>query len=140
MKKWCEMKNEHGFTIIEASWSMLVILSLIISITYIVLNNKKYIIEYPLQQYMVLNYVEISEVFYNSKNNFEDDMKQMFDYRDNKVFLSFDNKTYELQLDYKESKENGIHKYTLNIIFPEKFKEISARYFSDVKLERWYYE
>lgn len=133
------MKKENGFTIIEASWSMLLILSLIIGITYLSLAGKQTITEYTIQQYMTINYVKITEIFYNSKNNFEDDIKKMFNYQDNQVILTYDNKEYAIKLTYSEEIEKNIHRYLLKIEFPEKLKNLSLRYFRDLELMRWHY-
>ncbi len=136
---WYKMKKENGFTIIEASWSMLLILSLIIGITYLSLAGKQTITEYTIQQYMTINYVKITEIFYNSKNNFEDDIKKMFNYQDNQVILTYDNKEYAIKLTYSEEIEKNIHRYLLKIEFPEKLKNLSLRYFRDLELMRWHY-
>lgn len=136
---WYKMKKENGFTIIEASWSMLLILSLIIGITYLSLTGKQTITEYTIQQYMTINYVKITEIFYNSKNNFEDDIKKMFNYQDNQVILTYDNKEYAIKLTYSEEIEKNIHRYLLKIEFPEKLKNLSLRYFRDLELMRWHY-
>lgn len=134
------MKKEKGFTIIEASWSMLLILGLITSITYLSIAGKKTIKDYSLQQFMTINYVKISEVFYNSKNNFEDDIKTMFKYQNNQVIFIYDQKEYAVTLDYSEKIEEGIHRYFLKIKFPEKIKSLSTLYFRDIELTRWNYE
>lgn len=134
------MKKEKGFTIIEASWSMLLILGLITGITYLSIAGKKTIRDYSLQQFMTINYVKISEVFYNSKNNFEEDIKSMFKYQDNKVIFIYDQKEYAVTLDYSEKIEDDIHRYFLKIEFPEKIKSLSTLYFRDVELTRWNYE
>ncbi len=134
------MKKEKGFTIIEASWSMLLILGLITSITYLSIAGKKTIKDYSLQQFMTINYVKISEVFYNSTNNFEDDIKTMFKYQNNQVIFIYDQKEYAVTLDYSEKIEEGIHRYFLKIKFPEKIKSLSTLYFRDIELTRWNYE
>ena len=134
------MKKEKGFTIIEASWSMLLILGLIASITYLSLAGKKTIKDYSLQQFMTINYVKISEVFYNSKNNFEDDIQTMFNYQNNQVIFIYDQKEYAVTLDYSEKIEEDIHRYFLKIEFPENIKSLSTLYFRDVELTRWNYE
>lgn len=134
------MKKEKGFTIIEASWSMLLILGLIASITYLSLAGKKTIKDYSLQQFMTINYVKISEVFYNSKNNFEDDIQTMFNYQNNQVIFIYDQKEYAVTLDYSEKIEEDIHRYFLKIKFPENIKSLSTLYFRDVELTRWNYE
>lgn len=134
------MKKEKGFTIIEASWSMLLILGLITSITYLSIAGKKTIKDYSLQQFMTINYVKISEVFYNSTNNFEDDIKTMFKYQNNQVIFIHDQKEYAVTLDYSEKIEEGIHRYFLKIKFPKKIKSLSTLYFRDIELTRWNYE
>ena len=133
------MKREKGFTVIEAAWSMIIIASILVISISMITKSKKEIKDTPLHYYMIINYVKISEIFYNANDNFENDLTKIFDYDGSNVLLTFAKTKYSINPQYEETVKNDIKTTTLEIKFPDELRNASRVYFDDVRLERWKY-
>lgn len=134
---------EKGFTTIEAISCLFLVLSMMIPVTLKIMENRKNIRDDLRVSFVMINYMKLTEIFYNEETEFLDEVNKFF--LTNSEYIIFLYKNEEIKIKYNYSSEmassdvNDVKLiiYRLKIEFPLEFKNYSQHLFSDLELVRW---
>lgn len=134
---------ERGFTTIEAISCLFVVLSMMIPITLKIMENRNNIKEDLRVSFVMINYIKLTEIFYNEETEFLDEVKKFFSTNSEYIIFLYENEEIKIKYNYNiETVTSDVNDvkliiYRLKIEFPQEFKNYSQHLFSDLELVRW---
>ena len=126
------MNKEKGFSLIEVIWTILIISSIISSTIIYHFKYCKKVKSHILEKTLLIEYHQIVETFRKEYEKFETYLVKL-NLENNVYYINvpyIKDKLY-LILNYKKEVVKNKTKYTLKVVFPDKFKEEKFELFKE---------